>query len=639
MKKITILALLLLQMGYANAQQLTLGARRQLPQISVSAVSGDAASAKAPQRILASTERALGYTDGDSISVKGVYVGEEGTFNVGALLTPQSLANYAGCKIVGMRFALSQSIGKTSAYIYKVESNQASELVNATVRRTQDGWNEVRFNSAQEYTIGGDEQLLFGFAYNETADMATSQNGALCFYTPKNANTNAALIQKGDGFYTIDDLGNLCVQLIVDVSSLPEKDVKLESLLAGNKYRKAGDKVDAFMMYSNTGLQDISSVRFGYSLDDGAVEYVEKSEAVKAGASASVEKLITLPANLSAGAHQLKFFVDQVDGETVAESSRSEAVDRFVTYTESLSRQKHYVEQYNSQMSYLAPFVNEAMTEAGRKDNACLVNVYRSGDVLALDASAYLEPLYAYTYPCFTIDRFYFMGENYIAFDVNDYAQIMPSLVGDAVDMLVKEADANPAFASVDIAPVYDSQTRSLTVTVSGTAVDELPQVMGDLGMTLMLAEDNVVSNQSVVSGQRVVNNQKYVHNQVLRAYLTPATGDKMTISEGKYSATYSYTLPTTWKAEDMQVVAVASKYLTEVTDDNVLDADITNAMSVPLQKNSNAIGGVYADSAEMANYADGIYTIDGVRLTGKTLQKGLYIVRKDGQTHKIMIK
>lgn len=639
MKKITILALLLLQMGYANAQQIALGARRQLPAVSVLASSEGIAAAKAPQRILAATERALGYTDGDSITTKGVYVGQEGTYNVGALLTPQALANYAGCKIVGMRFALSQSIGKTSAYIYKVDGNQASDLVNVNVRRTQDGWNEVRFNSAQEYTIGGDEQLLFGFAYNETADMVSSKNGALCFYTPKSANTNAALIQKGDGFYTIDDLGNLCVQLIVDVSSLPEKDVKLTSLLAGNKYRKAGDKVDAFAMYYNTGLQDISSVRFGYSLDGGAVSYVEKGEAVKAGASASVEQLITLPADLSAGAHQLKFFVDQIDGETVAEASRSEAVDRFVTYSESLPRQKHYVEQYNSQTSYLAPFVNEAMTAAGRKDNACLVNVYRSGDVLALDASAYLEPLYAYTYPCFTIDRFYFMGENYIAFDVNDYAQIMPSLVGDAVDMLVKEADANPAFATVDIAPVYDPQTRSLNVTVSGTTVGELPQVMGDLGMTLMLTEDNVVSNQSVVSGQRVVNNQKYVHNQVLRAYLTPATGDKMAVTDGKYSAVYSYTLPESWKAEDMQVVAVASKYLPEVTDGNVLDADITNAMSAPVQKGSDAIDGVCADSAEKTDSADGIYTIGGMRLTGKTLQKGLYIVRKDGQTRKIMIK
>lgn len=639
MKKITILALLLLQMGYANAQQLSLGARRQLQVASVAVASGDAAATmKAPQRILSSTERALSYTDGDSISVKGVYVGEEGTFNVGAMLTPQAFANYAGCKIVGMRFALSQSIGKTTAYIYKVADNQASELVNASVRRTTDGWNEVRFNSAQEYTIGGDEQLLFGFAYNETADMAASNNGALCFYTPKNANTNASLIQKGDSFYVIDGVGNLCVQLIVDVSTLPQKDVKLSSLLVGNKYRKAGDQLDAFMMYYNTGLQDISSVRFGYSLDDGVVSYIDKNASVKAGESASVEQLVKLPADLPSGAHQLKFFVDNIDGEVIPEAQRSTIVDPFVTYTESVPRQKHYVEQYNSQQSYLAPYVNAEMTKAGKKSNACLVNLYQSGDPLAVDASEYLYPLYAYTYPCFTVDRFYFMGENYIAFDVNDYAQLMPSLVGDAVDMLVKEADANPAFASVDISPVYDAQTRALTVTVSGTAVGEMPSVLGDLGMTVMLAEDNVVSSQLVVSGSRVTTNQKYVHNQVLRAYLTPATGDKMTIADGKYSATYSYTLPESWNAENMQVVAVASKYLTEVTDKNVLDADITNAMNVAVTSGADCIDGIYADDANKGS-DDGIYTIGGVKITGKTLEKGLYVVRKDGVTRKIMIK
>ena len=636
--------MMLLQITLCGAQKITPGSIAVLPGISISAsdtaggqYSAGSDTQRSPQRILSSTERALGYVSGDEISTRGVYVGEAGTYNVGAIVTPQTLSDYSGCKIVGMRFALSQSIGKTTAFIYKINNNVASSLVDYSVRRTAEGWNEVRFNTAQEYTITGDEQLLFGFAYNETEDMAAAKSGALCFYTPQGTNSNASLIEKDGAFYSIESLGNLCVQLIVDVSSLPNKAVSLRNIMTGNKYHKAGEQINGFAMYYNTGLDPISSVRIGCRIDDGEALYVDKAENVAAGASGSIENVFSLPQDIASGAHKITFFVDQIDGEAPAAEASSSISDDIMVYSQTLPRQKHYVEQYNSQQSYTASLVNESMSSAGATGKNCLVNVYRTGEPLNVSSSDYLYDLYAYAYPCFTIDRFYFMGEASIAFDVNDYAQIMPDLAGQSVDMLAKEADANPSFASIDLKPVYDEATRTVTVAVSGDVVEEYPAVLGELGITLMLTEDNVKSGQVIVVNNKAVTTADYYHNQVLRTYLTAPTGDNMQIEGGKYSATYTCTLPDGWKPDDINVVALASRYFTSVTDDNILDADITNATSAKLTTTASGISSAVAVSSD--NSSDGVYTVDGVKVGNGKLAKGMFIVRKDGKTRKIMIK
>ena len=133
------------------------------------------------------------------------------------------------------------------------------------------------FQHSQEYTITGSEQLLFGFAYNETEDMVADKAGAL-FRRLVAVNDNASLIEKEGAFYNIDGLGNLCVQLILDVSNLPAKAVQLQNLMTGNKYHKPGEQIDGFVMFSNTGLEAINSVRIGYSIDNEEPQYIDHTE-------------------------------------------------------------------------------------------------------------------------------------------------------------------------------------------------------------------------------------------------------------------------------------------------------------------------------------------------------------------------
>ena len=599
------------------------------------------------KRILASTEFALGLCDGDSITTKNVSVGMEGTIPVGAVLYPAQLSSYAGCKIVGMRFALGQAIGATKAFIYSIEKGVINDTIRENnVRRTSVGWNEVRYNSSQEYTIKGNETLLFGFNDIETEDMATSGNGPLAVYKPQTEDQNAFLAYgnfgSGLGFYSLSSLGNLCVQLILDVSSLPEKDIVLGNLINGNKYKKKGEQLDAFLLFSNNGRATINTCTFGYRIDNGETEFVDCTEAVKPGESGSVEKIFNMPASVGVGSHTLEFFVSSIDGVAVDYASDKAIRSPFIVYDKSFARQQHYVEQYSSQRSYFHAYVDDEMFKTDAKDNICLVNIHQSGTSLAAEGTEYLEDLYAYAYPCFTIDRFYFFGESNIAFDVNQYASIMPSLVSESVYMLVDEVDANPAFATVDIAkPTFDNTSRLLTVNVSGDMVEGVgdADIFGDLALTVLLTEDGVVASQTVPNslGNATTTDRNYVHNAVFRTYMSKPLGDKITQSDNSYNMTFTTTVPEKWNVENMKVVAFIAPYATEVTDDNVLDMDIINANSCRLKGLST--DGIEQTTAEAATADALFYNMQGVCEGKSPRHSGMYIIKVGDKVRKVVIR
>ena len=120
MKKLFLLLCSLVAFSLTgNAQERLLTIANQPTSLSKTALSSTSAIQQAPSKALSATERAVGYTDGDSITRSSVYFGKAGTYTVGALVESNMLSYYVGCKIVGIRFALSQSIGNTKVFLKK----------------------------------------------------------------------------------------------------------------------------------------------------------------------------------------------------------------------------------------------------------------------------------------------------------------------------------------------------------------------------------------------------------------------------------------------------------------------------------------------------------------------------------------
>ena len=577
---------------------------------------------------LSENQRLLGYIMTDSITVSGGAFGTAGTYPVGAVMTPQTLSSYAGCKIVGIRMAAALDLGRTRTFIYSVNDNM-TPVIEQT-QKLYAGWNNIMFNG-DGYEIKGNETLFFGFDYTETAEMVEADQGGLCGYGD---DIDGGLYAYGNfgqglGLYPLNGIGCLCVQLIVDVSSLPLYDLDITWFDTGFKYKQPGEGIDAMINFSNVGRKTVGRYQLGYQLDDNAPVMSNLTDSVRPGAQSDWKFSLKLPNDIATGLHTLKVLLGEIEGEAISEKSKNDAMTvSFAVYRNKLFRDKTYLEVYTDQTSPYVPYLNDMVKLVADNSEALIVtNVHKPETPLALTSAAYLHDLYAYTVPAFTINRSFFPGEKHIAYDMNDYLPTVgPEFcAGILNDMLLQDFDT-PSFASVVLDLTYNPATRKLGIKATGDMLPEAKAIYGDVALTLMITEDQVKNTQAVYNEvlKRITNNANYLHNDVLRAYVTSPIGDAITSNDNKYEANYEFTLDEGWNPDNIKVVGLLSKKVDAVTSDNLLDLDIINANSAAL----GVITGIEIIQPTVAAKRTGCFTIDGRRVETKSLKPGLYIIK-----------
>jgi len=644
MRKLFLFCCLCIAIAMQAQQRIIVNNERPACLMAKHATAVQAAGTRHNAEGLSSIQRAVGYivdSNPDSITLSGVMVGQAGTYPVAALITADMLSTYVGCKVVGIRVAAAQSLGKSDTFLHPVTADGTIDDEQGFVKsqRLYEGWNNVFFNGDQSWEIKEDEALLVGFDYKETDAMVQQQVGGLCTVGESQGNDFLIYNNYGQGmaWYSIGNAGSLCVQLIVDVSSLPEKDLSLLYLDTGFRYKKPGEPIEMYTITGNTGRQDINSYTMLCQLDDAEPVTFRYEGRLAEQATDHRQPVLQLPADIAVGKHSLSVSVLPEDDTELTGDNASMSVD-FYVYEQTMERRKNYVEQYNSQNEYMASIVNPLINSVADANEAmALVNVYELGSPLALDETAYLFDLYAYTVPSFTINRSYFPGEEHIAYDVNYYAEqygvLVPSILNDmmAQDLMM------PCFAGIELQPSFNPETRELTVDVSGELVEKALDIFDGLSVTLVLTEDDVVSKQTVQNtlypGTTVQND--YVHQHVLRAYVTPVLGAPVEVSGNNYTAHFSTVLNPAWDVEKMSLVGFLTRGFDEVDVDGLKHMDITNCNSVALAGLSE-VRMVETTQPEMtAEY----FTLNGQIVSSSCLQPGIYIVRQGNQSRKILVR
>lgn len=534
---------------------------------------------------LSDNQRLLGYTLTDNIDVRGAMFGDEGTYAIGAALFPTTLQSYKGCRVVGIRLAAAVNLGRTRIFLYNFTGTAFDQLVGQN-QRIYEGWNNVFFNG-DGYEISGDETLFYGFDYTETAEMVASETGGICgvgddtdgaFYIYGNYG-------QGEGLYPISGVGKLCVQLIVDVSNLPRQAMNLTYLDTGFKYKQPGEHIDVLTMYRNTGRDTIRSCRLAWQLDDRQPVYIEKTDTVVSGEQATATFTVPLPEDLPTGNHSLAVFISEIEGSSQPTTDQSGLSSRFAVYRESVERSQVYMEIYTDQSSAYSAMLNNAVAAIGN-DRVAVVNVHRPDTPLSIEESAYLCDLYAYTYPSFTVNRAYFPGEPYIAYDMNDYLPVFPLDMSAAIlsDIVMQDL-YSPSFATVALQGSYDADTRQLSISATGQLLPEAGAIYDQLALTLLIVENDVKSRQAVYNSNtgRTTNNQNYKHQHVLRGFMTPPTGTPVETVGDSYTVSCTAEVYQDWNPDNLQVVALLTKAADAVTDDNVFDMDVVNCASISL--------------------------------------------------------
>ena len=578
---------------------------------------------------LSNSQRLLGYTLTDDIDISGALFGEAGTYTIGAAIDPSTLAPYAGCHVVGIRIAAAENLGRTRTFVYNCTDTSFDVLVEQR-QRIYEGWNNVLFNG-DGYEIQGDETLFFGFDYVETKEMVAAEAGGLAcvgndtegaFYLYGNYG-------QGEGLYSISGAGKLCVQLIVDVSSLLQNDMTITYLDAGFKHKRPGERVEVLATFSNTGRATVENYQIGYRLDQQQPVLINCQDTIADGLQDSWMGTIQLPQDLATGMHTLRFFVSSVNGETIDSEANGKHLDtQFAIYRDSVDRQMVYLEVYNDQSSPYSAMLNDAVRHMQQQfRQVCVVNVHRPGTRLAVSDADYLSTLYAYTYPSFTVNRAYFPGEAYVAYDMNDYLPYFGTEMsaGILTDIVMQDL-YSPAFATIGLRAAYDPDTRQLHIEATGDLLPEATAIYGDVALTLLITEDSVASQQSVYNftTQRTTTNRNYVHQDVLRGYVTAPTGHLLTPDGGQYAATFTTTLDSSWMPEHLHLVGFLTKNMDSVTDDDLLDMDVINATSIPISENiSVSISNV---KHATGNGAANCYSLDG-RPIKSIPAKGVFII------------
>ena len=116
-----------------------------------------------------------------------------------------------------------------------------------------------------------------------------------------------------------------------------------------------------------------------------------------------------------------------------------------------------------------------------------------------------------------------------------------------------------PSFSTVNINSTYDAETREVVITIDGELTPDFDQMMGaDSKLTVYITEDGVVARQLNL-GTWVSN---FVHNGVMRRAVNSIKGSDLNRDGDTYKNVFTYTIPSGWNADNLNIVAFISRPL-----------------------------------------------------------------------------
>lgn len=584
---------------------------------------------------LGENQTVIGHTVTNDYNSEGAYFGTPGTYSVGATLSAAELAPYAGCTIIGMRIASMLNQPSTRVFVY--DSSDFGTAVKEQKNRLFPGWTNVVFNG-DGIEIKGNEELFFGYDYVETPETATGKVGPIAVTGTERSGGFELLV---DGqLADISGAGVICVQLIVDITNMPQTNLAFTFTDTGFKYKKLGEEIGFFGSIANVGRDAVNSFTAEISLDGDVLQTQNVDMSFKPGASQTWQTTLNMPDDAGIGSHVLTVAIIGINGIPCDRRPTATCSAKFASYSESLPRKRVYVETFSSQQYAYSPYLDNVIADYRKNaDNtkSSFVKVYEPATPLAVADARDLWDLYAYDVPVFSVNRSLFVGEKNVAYCLNDYL-VLPQDVLTAVFKDIIDQDlTTPSFAEVNLTTAYDENTRCLSVKIAGKALPELEAIFGKTVLTVMLVEDNVKAIQAMLNDAgQLTTNSNYIHNDVLRAYIGDPAGVEVNPVSGSYSVDLDMILDTDkYNPDKCRVVAVLSKKGVPTLTD-IADYDIVNTDEAPVK----GFSGIEDVEAETSGVTYRWFTVDGVEVPASNLTDGLYIRRgSDGTSTKLHIR
>lgn len=659
---------------------------------SVNTSSAQKAKAMAPAKKhaeegLTSEQRYLGNSAALNIYTSVGLPGQK-TSKVGAYLSPDMLKEYAGDRIIGMRFLISSSIGSTHVFIQnstgynentgffdttdEVTSQDVAETVATPFDATEATWNVVKFDTP--YTIPSTPNgIMFGMTYTQKSTVDANGNyteDTMPFYIGAPGNTVGGLCFYGTFTFTDGSKGtgwaplalssttmcDLTAQVIVERKGGFIEDIQLGSFVA-DKFVKRNSGFGFAVSCRNIGSNPISNYTFGLALDgkEFATTTPKDKELNESWTSLSMEDL-KLPEGTTVGPHKFDVYVKSMNGGDPTGNLSNDTLYNIIrVYDESISaHQKQLVEQFTSQGCLNCPYGTNVLKQLSQnRDDIAWVGIHEKygntlEDEFIVDESAYI---YTYSFasgqvgfPSASFNRYLLANSKYnpqydlaMGIGYSDYASAA-NLFGQVIDLSNQYI---PSFVTLHLTQNFDLPTNELNLTVTGTGLKNASKVLAGTTLTVYLTEDGLVAPQ--LHGQ--TTNQEYLHNNVLRMILSAPQGDQIKWDGDNFEMTYTVEIPEDYDFSQMHAIAfISNPFCAFDGNGNFLgfyandfdDAWVSNCNMIDLQKGEST--GISNTVTSENKTVVARYAADGTRISAPV--KGVNIVKySDGTTRSIIVK
>ena len=509
---------------------------------------------------LADNQRIMGHYDTEDLTDDGLGItGLPGVIPISTVLTPEELAFFQGGKIVKFRVGLAAATTISRVFVAPVPNGNLGNvgtITEWTCSVNAAGWNEIEIETPYEINLDENTWLMIGFDYRQT-----------------NSNYPISAVEVGDIYPSyiyyqntwqnvgLDSYGNLSLQCVVESDNYPDYLVSVNKLNVEAFVKKGNSLTFSFNTY-NMGVATVEAEACTYNvLIDGELVNTITNPTAFGNQPVTIADFYPTD-NIASGRHTLTIQVNTLNGEPV--EKQLSVSKTFVLYENSFDRQMHVIEEFTSNSCTYCPLgINMLKVLMGLRDDIAMVAIH--GNQSSVDPSN--------TTQCDTL--FNYMGAGgwpYAAFDrstgLEDDENIVVGIgyyeqyhqeVAEALSSFLDYVAESPSFATININSTLDPETNEAKITIDGQVTPDFAQVMGeDAKLSVFLTEDSLIYRQLNL-GTWV---QRFQHDHVFRVALGSVFGNAINIDGETFKNEYTYTIPSSWKTDKMEVVAFISRPL-----------------------------------------------------------------------------
>ena len=516
----------------------------------------------APNR-LADNQMIIGHYTTDQLATTGwgkTFLNGDNT--VATDLTPDELSLAQGSEITAFRVGLFSTTPVTRVFVipYYADGSFGQETSWAC-NASDPGWNVIELSTPYLISLPDDAKLRIGFDYvqngNRDTPLSVVKTGTIYpSYHKKNGNWIN---------YGVNTTGNLSLQIIVENDNFPNYIIKMKNITCKAKVR-VGDDVTFSFQTCNLGMHQVAAGGCTYQIAvDGAVVGTMTNPQDLTNQYMTVNGSINT-ADIPSGGHTLTITAVEANGEALDDPASLSC--EFATFDNGYTRQMRLVEELTSHSCTYCPLGASVLhkLEALRGDVA-LVAVH--GNLSSQDPfnNTQCDSIMSFlsggsvSFPTGAFDRtkgFDSEDPNALLAGLGYYEQYhdqAAQFLSDMFDLLPED----PAFAQVNINSTYDAETRKAVITIDGEMVSGFDDVMGsDSKLTVYITEDHLIDRQLNMGTWET----EYEHNSVFRTALGGVRGVALKKSGNTYKNEFTVTIPSTWNADNLNVVAFISRPL-----------------------------------------------------------------------------